>query len=117
MVLGRHLICSPRALTTLSVSLHRTVFGLGRPFTDGDGLLYLPARLSPRRSASGSAHHPPGTQMGQQFPLETAGDLLGRQSASSFAATNSRRRSLIASRHLFGRRARLEARSSAFWAR
>src|SRR5215203_2034003 len=41
----------------------------------------------------------------------------GDHSSRSFSATTTRRRSLIASQHLLGRRARFEACSSAFWAR
>ncbi len=41
----------------------------------------------------------------------------GDQSFRSFPATTTRRRSLIASQHLLGRRARFEVCSSAFWAR
>jgi hypothetical protein len=41
----------------------------------------------------------------------------GDQSSHSFWATITRRRSFIASRHLFGHRERFKACSSAFWAR
>jgi hypothetical protein len=110
MVLGRCLICSPRAQTTLSVSLpptrtnitnrelrstrvatwvlrepseqipfpvsgHRPILCLRRALADGDGLLDLPARLSPRRGVAALAHHPPASKVREQLPFESASGL------------------------------------------